>query len=75
MGKAQFDIVTLKPRWSVRDLFVDRSESDYKDSIIAQLNREYLSQGWTLADEIKWDPKYRYAVVKLGPPQTAEALT
>ena len=70
MGEAQFNIVTLKPRWSVRDLFIDRSELEYRDSILAQLNSQYLSQGWTLADEIKWDPKYRFAVVKLGIPVT-----
>lgn len=68
MGEAHYNIVTLKPRWSIRDLFVDRSELEYRDSILTQLNREYLSQGWTLADEIKWDSKYRFAVVKLGPP-------
>ena len=71
MGEAQYNIVTLKPRWSVRDLFVDRSDLESRESILAQLNNQYLSQGWTLADEIKWDPKYRYAVVKLGLPDTA----
>jgi hypothetical protein len=70
MGEAQFNIVTLKPRWSVRDLFVDRSDLEYRDSILAQLNSQYLSQGWILADEIKWDPKYRFAVIKLGLPAT-----
>ena len=71
MGKAQYDIVTLKPRWSVRDLFVNRSELEYRDSILAQLNSQYLSQGWTLADDIKWAPRCKFAVIKLGPPSTA----
>ena len=71
MGKARYNIVTLKPRWSVRDLFSEKSETDNKESILAQLNRQYLSQGWTLVDEIKWDAKYRYAVVKLGPPPSS----
>ena len=70
MGEAQFNIVTLKPRWSVRDLFYDRSEIEYRDSILAQLKSQYLSQGWILADEIKWDSSYRYAVVKLDLPAT-----
>jgi hypothetical protein len=71
MGKAQYDIVTLKPRWSVRDLFSDKSEGACRESILAQLNSRYLSQGWVLAEEIVWDSKYRYAVVKLGPPISA----
>ena len=71
MGKARYDIVTLKPRWSVKDLFSEKTETDNRESILAQLNSQYLSQGWTLAEDIKWDPKYRYAVVKLGSPQAS----
>jgi hypothetical protein len=71
MGEANFDIIMVKPRWSVRDLFSSRSEKESREAILEQLNSEYLSRGWTLADEIKWDAKYRYAVVKLGPPSTA----
>ena len=71
MGKARYDIVTLKPRWSVKDLFLEKTETDNRESILAQLNSQYLSQGWTLAEDIKWDPKYRYAVVKLGSPQAS----
>ena len=71
MGKARYDIVTLKPRWSVKDLFSEKTETDSRESILAQLNSQYLSQGWTLAEDIKWDPKYRYAVVKLGSPQAS----
>ena len=71
MGQARYDIVTLKPRWSVKDLFSEKSAEDNRESILAQLNSQYLSQGWTLAEEIKWDSKYRFAVVKLGPPPTS----
>ncbi|MFN2189891.1 MAG: hypothetical protein ACK2T3_14095 [Candidatus Promineifilaceae bacterium] len=71
MGKAQFDIVTLKPRWSVRDLFSEKTEAESRESILAQLNSRYLSHGWTVVDDIKWDSKYRFAVVKLGPPQSS----
>ena len=70
MGEAQYNIVTLKPRWSVRDLFSEKTEMDNRESILAQLDSQYLSQGWTLVDEIKWDSKYRFAVVKLGPPSS-----
>jgi len=71
MGKARYNIVTLKPRWSVKDLFSEKTETDNRESILAQLHSQYLSRGWTLAEDIKWDPKYRYAVVKLGPPQAS----
>ena len=71
MGKARYNIVTLKPRWSVRDLFTEKTETENRESILAQLNSQYLSRGWTLAEEIKWDPKNRHAVVKLGPPPSS----
>ena len=71
MGKARYNIVTLKPRWSVRDLFTEKTETENRESILAQLNSQYLSRGWTLAEEIKWDSKNRYAVVKLGPPPSS----
>ena len=71
MGKVRYNIITLKPRWSVKDLFAKKSEKESRDSILSQLNSQYLSQGWTLEEEIMWDSKYRQAVVKLGPPPSS----
>ena len=66
MDNAQVDIVTLKPRWSVRDLFGGRDEKVSRARILTQLNEEYLSKGWELADEIYWGKDYGYAVMKIG---------
>ena len=66
MEDSRTDIVTLKPRWSVADLFGRRDEKESRARILNQLNRDYLSQGWELADEIYWSKNNGFAVMKLG---------
>ena len=68
MDESRTNIVTLKPRWSVVDLFGRRNEKDCRTRILTQLNRDYLSQGWELADEIYWAKNNGFAVMKLGRP-------
>lgn len=70
MDQQQYDIVTLKPKWSVIDIFVDRSEAVNRDRILHQLTDTYLSKGWELMDDIIWGKDYQYAVMKIGRPYT-----
>ncbi len=65
MEKSQTNIVTLKPKWSLRDMFMARNEVANRQRILTQLEAEYLSKGWELADDIQWGKDYRYAVMKL----------
>ena len=68
MTEVEYDIVTLKPAWSVRDFFTGRTENTNRDSILQQLDGKYLSRGWQLTDEIMWGKDSEFAVVKLGRP-------
>lgn len=68
MNNQKYDIVTLKPAWSVRDLFIGRTEAENRDRILNQLKGRYLSNGWELSDEIMWGKDSEFAVVKLGRP-------
>ncbi|KPK09957.1 MAG: hypothetical protein AMJ56_09465 [Anaerolineae bacterium SG8_19] len=68
MDQQQYDIVTLKPKWSVIDLFIEPSEAANKDRILHQLTDKYLSKGWVLMDDIIWGKDYEYAVMKIGRP-------
>lgn len=68
MNNVKYDIVTLKPAWSVRDIFVGRTENTNRDRILNQLQGRYLSRGWQLSDEIMWGKDSEFAVVKLGRP-------
>jgi hypothetical protein len=66
MEKSQYNIVTLKPKWSVKDLFVGRNEAVNRERILDQLDEEYLSNGWELTEDIMWGKEFGYAVMKLG---------
>lgn len=66
MDEVSVDIVTLKPRWSFVDLIARRDEQTSRARILRQLNQDYLSQGWELADEIHWSKNNNFAVMKLG---------
>lgn len=66
MDESRTNIVTLKPRWSVGDLFGKRNERECRERILTQLNRDYLSQGWELKDHICWAKDSGFAVMKLG---------
>lgn len=66
MRQPEYDIVTLKPHWSVKDLFISRGEAENKQRILHELDGRYLSKGWTLADDIMWGARCEYAVVKIG---------
>jgi hypothetical protein len=68
MNKLNYDIVTLKPGWSVKDLFTGRTEAANRERILNQLNGQYLNQGWQLSDDIMWGKDSKFAVVKLGRP-------
>jgi hypothetical protein len=66
MNESRVDIVTLKPRWSVVDLISRRDEKTCRTRILNQLYRDYLSQGWELADDIHWAKDNNFAVMKIG---------
>ena len=66
MEQKDYEIVTLKPGWSVRDLILGRDEVQSRNRILNQLNGDYLSKGWELTDEIMWGKEFQFAVVKLG---------
>ena len=66
MDESVVDIVTLRPHWSLSDLFGRRNEEQSKTRILVQLNQEYLSKGWELADDIHWSKRYDFAVMKIG---------
>jgi hypothetical protein len=68
MAQASYDVVTLKPKWSVRDLFSERDQAENRSRILEQLQKEYLNKGWMLADNIIWGRNFGFAVVKLGRP-------
>ena len=66
MDKSQYNIVTLKPKWSVKDMFVGRNKVENRERILEQLNEEYLSKGWELTEDIMWGKDFGYAVMKIG---------
>ena len=66
--ETDFEILMLKPRWSLRGLVFDRSANDNKNSIMIQLDHEYFSRGWQLAADIGWGKQHKFAVVKLKRP-------
>ena len=66
MDQQDIEIVTLKPGWSVKDLFIGRDEAENRNRILNQLNGDYLAKGWELTDEIMWGKEFQFAVVKLG---------
>ncbi len=68
MDQLKYDIVTIKPGWSIKDLLTGRTEAKNRDRILDQLNGQYLRQGWLLTDDIMWGKDSEFAVVKLGPP-------
>ncbi len=68
MGQIQYDIVTLKPKWSIKDMFAERSGDANRERILDQLRGHYLENGWVLVDDIIWGKECSYAVMKLGRP-------
>jgi len=66
--KEDYEIVTLKPSWSLKDLFLERNEDENRNRILEQLRGDYLSKGWELTDEIMWGKEFQFAVVKLERP-------
>ena len=68
MAEPHIDIVTLKPKWSLSDLFGKRGRTESRARILEQLDEKYLSKGWELADDILWGKDDGYAVMKLGRP-------
>ena len=70
MDEAPQEIVTLKPKWSVRDLIVERSVEVNRARILHQLNSQYISKGMWLEDNIIWGKDCSYAVVRLGGPSS-----
>ena len=66
MDQQDIEIVTLKPGWSVKDLFLGPNEAENRNRILNRLNGDYLTKGWELTDEIMWGKEFQFAVVKLG---------
>ncbi|HSG17512.1 MAG TPA: hypothetical protein VLE70_14470 [Anaerolineae bacterium] len=68
MAEPHTDIITLKPRWSLSDLFGRRGQAKSRARILRQLDEMYLSEGWQLADDILWGKGDGFAVMKVGRP-------
>ena len=68
MRQWEYEIVTLKPKWSPPDLVTRRNEQQNAASIIQQLNDLYLAEGWQVTDDICWERDHRFAVLKIGRP-------
>ena len=69
MRQWEYEIVTLKPKWSPVDLVTRRSREQNTASIIHQLKDQYLAKGWQVADDdIFWERDRRFAVLKVGRP-------
>ena len=64
---SDFEILMLKPRWSLRAMVFERSPVENKNSIMMQLKDQYVSRGWKIAD-IGWAKRHRFAIVKLEKP-------
>jgi len=68
MRQWEYEIVTLKPKWSPADLLTRRSREQNTASIIHQLNDQYIAKGWQVTDDIQWERDRRFAVLKVGRP-------
>jgi DNA modification methylase len=68
MHKGEFEIVTIKPRWSPINLVAPGGRTEKKRSILSQLNDRYIKKGWRYNGEIVWAKNCEFAVVRLKPP-------
>ena len=68
MREWEYEIVTLKPKWSPVDLVTRRSRKQNTASIIQQLKDQYIANGWQVADDIFWQRDRRFAVLKVRRP-------
>jgi len=68
MRQWEYEIVTLRPKWSPVGLVASRSKKKNAASIIQQLNDQYLSRGWQVTGDICWERDCRFAVLKVGRP-------
>lgn len=68
MSRWEYEIVTLRPKWTPFDLVTKRNEQQNAASIFQQLNEQYISKGWQVTDDIYWERDRRFAVLKVGRP-------
>lgn len=68
MNEGEFEIVTLKPKWSPINLVSPEDEETKRKSILGQLNDRYIRKGWLFEGEIMWGKDCDFAVVRLKPP-------
>jgi hypothetical protein len=68
MRQWEYEIVTLKPKWSPANLLTRSSREQKTASIIQQLNEQYIAKGWQVTDDIQWERDRRFAVLKVGRP-------
>lgn len=68
----EFEIITIRPRWSPLNLLLPGGESAKKKSILDQLNDQYIKKGWRFKGEIVWGKNCEFAVVRLKPPSSGE---
>jgi hypothetical protein len=68
MRQWEYEIVTLRPKWSPVGLLTRRSREQNTASIYHQLYDQYIAKGWQVADDIQWERDCRFAVLKVGRP-------
>jgi hypothetical protein len=68
MRQWEYEIVTLRPKWSPVGLLTRRSREQNTASIYQQLYDQYIAKGWQVADDIQWERDCRFAVLKVGRP-------
>ena len=67
-AEGEFEIITIRPRWSLINLVSPGSEKAKRESILYQLNGKYIKQGWLFEGDIVWGKICVFAVIRLKPP-------
>jgi hypothetical protein len=68
MDEGEFEIITIRPRWSLINLVSPGSEKTKRESILYQLNGQYIKQGWLFEGDIVWGKNCEFAVIRLKTP-------
>ena len=68
MRQWEYEIVTLKPKWSPVAFVTRRTREQNTASIIQQVQDQYIANGWQVTDDIIWQREGRFAVLKVRRP-------
>ncbi len=68
MDEGEFEIITIRTRWSLINLISPGIEKAKSESILYQLNGQYIKQGWLFEGDIVWGKNCEYAVIRLKTP-------